>query len=221
MSSSIAFSDNTKFATVTGATPVHLADDHEKAVSVNGGSKSLSRRNSLDAHLRRKVLIAYDNSEASKKMFDWAFRDILRPDNDHVVLATVLDIQESTYIKAQFLKDDAAGRQSHGRRLTIVEQDEATGQLRPLVDKLVEKGITVQVNVLKGDAKVKLTELSKDLRADLVIIGSRGLGPIKKMLMGSTSDFIVHNCPCPVIVAREKAVDAAMTRQRRLSGGSQ
>jgi len=224
MSSSIAFSGDTRFSTASNNNTLNSTDGRallDKAVLLPTAPKSASRRNSIDAHLRRKVLIAYDNSVASSKMFDWALRDILRPGEDHVVLATVLDIQESTYIKAQFMKDEAAGRQSHGRRLSIVEQDEATLQLKPLVEKLVAKDMTVQVNVVKGDAKIKLTELSSEVRADLVIIGSRGLGPIKKMIMGSVSDYIVHNCDCPVIVAREKAVEKAMTRQRKVSSGSQ
>jgi len=220
----IAFSDDTKFPAGSNNNTLNSNEGKtllDKATSlITGGAKSLSRRNSLDAHLRRKVVIAYDNSDASKKMFDWAVRDILRPEQDHVVLATVLDIQESTYIKAHFMKDEAVGRQSHGRRLSVVEQDEATEQLRPLVETLVGKGITAQVNIVKGDAKIKLTELTKEVRADLMIIGSRGLGPIKKMIMGSVSDYIVHNCECPVVVAREKAVDNAMTRQRKVSTGS-
>jgi len=223
MSSTIAFSGDTKFNTSSNNNTLNSTDGKallEKA-SIAALPKVSSRRNSIDAHLRRKVLIAYDNSVASSKMFDWALRNILRPNEDHVVLATVLDIQESTYIKAQFMKDEAAGRQSHGRRLSIVEQDEATLQLKPLVERLVAVGMTAQVNVVKGDAKYKLTELSTDIRADLVIIGSRGLGPIKKMIMGSVSDYIVHNCECPVIVAREKAVENAMTRQRNISTGSQ
>jgi nucleotide-binding universal stress UspA family protein len=222
MSSTIAFSGDTRFSASSNNNTLNSTDGRDLLERASLPPQNLSsRRNSIDAHLRRKVLIAYDNSVASIKMFDWALRDILRPDEDHIVLATVLDIQESTYIKAQFMKDDAAGRQSHGRRLSIVEQDEATLQLKPLVDKLVSKGMTAQVNVVKGDAKVKLTELASEVRADLVIIGSRGLGAIKKMIMGSVSDYIVHNCDCPVIVAREKAVEKAMTRQRRLSSGSQ
>jgi len=223
MSSTIAFSGDTRFSTTSNNNTLNSTDGKallDKAALLPT-PKSSSRRNSIDAHLRRKVLIAYDNSVASSKMFEWAVRDILRPGEDHIVLATVLDIQESTYIKAQFMKDDAAGRQSHGRRLSIVEQDEATLQLKPLVEKLVSKGMTAQVNVVKGDAKVKLTELASEVRADLVIIGSRGLGTIKKMIMGSVSDYIVHNCECPVIVAREKAVEKAMERQRKISTGSQ
>jgi nucleotide-binding universal stress UspA family protein len=36
----------------------------------------------------------------------------------------------------------------------------------------------------------------------LIVIGSRGLGPIKRRLMGSVSESVVRHAPCPVLVAR-------------------
>jgi nucleotide-binding universal stress UspA family protein len=36
----------------------------------------------------------------------------------------------------------------------------------------------------------------------LIVMGSRGLGPIKRRLMGSVSESVVRHAPCPVLVAR-------------------
>ncbi len=36
----------------------------------------------------------------------------------------------------------------------------------------------------------------------LIVIGSRGLGPIKRRLMGSVSESVVRHAHCPVLVAR-------------------
>lgn len=47
--------------------------------------------------------------------------------------------------------------------------------------------MTAQINVLKGDAKQEIVKLSKDLGADMIIIGSRGLGAVKRLTMGSVS----------------------------------
>lgn len=52
--------------------------------------------------------------------------------------------------------------------------------------------MTAQINVLKGDAKQEIVKISKDLGADMIIIGSRGLGAVKRLTMGSVSD-----CKCP------------------------
>jgi nucleotide-binding universal stress UspA family protein len=213
----IHFDKNTNLPNV----PLQVPGTNDTANETNGtvtpnevsnGTGRTSRRNSMDAHLRRKVLIAYDNSEFSERMFEWAINEILKPENDHVVLATVLDVQESTFIHTHFQRNQSVGRQGHARRLSISEQDEATSKLRPLVDRLVSKGITAQINVLKGDAKTKLVELSKETKADLFIIGSRGLGTVKRLTMGSVSDYCVHNAECPVLVVHQKALNITLTR---------
>ncbi|RUP45634.1 hypothetical protein BC936DRAFT_147917 [Jimgerdemannia flammicorona] len=173
----------------------------------------------MNSHLRRKVLIAYDNSDFSAKMFDWALGDILRGELDHVVLATVLDVQESTFIHTHWMRDSSAGRQGHARRVSTSEYDELTAHLKPLVERLIAKGVTAQIRVLKGDAKAKLVELAEEVRADLMIVGARGLGPIRRLTMGSVSDYCVHNAECPVLVA--KSIDATLARSKGRRGSSE
>jgi len=54
----------------------------------------------------------------------------------------------------------------------------------------------------EGDPKHVLLEKIKEVKADLVIVGTRGLGLIAKLVVGSVSDFLVRNAPCPVTVVR-------------------
>ncbi|CAM0137414.1 hypothetical protein VKS41_003226 [Umbelopsis sp. WA50703] len=187
--------------------------------TMNDVPYATTRRRSIDAHLRRKILIAYDNSEFSQKMFEWSLTQILRPDSDHILLATVLDVQESTYFHGNWGGDRNAGFRGSARRLSISESDQATAQLKPLVERLVQRGMTAQINVLKGDAKHEIVKLSKELGADMIIIGSRGLGAVKRLTMGSVSDYCVHNAECPVVVVRETALEMTLSRSmsRRLS----
>ncbi|KAH8552989.1 hypothetical protein BGW37DRAFT_487968 [Umbelopsis sp. PMI_123] len=171
-----------------------------------------TRRRSIDAHLRRKILIAYDNSEFSQKMFEWSLAQVLRQDNDHVILATVLDVQESTYFHRNWGADSNAGFRGSARRLSISESDQATSKLKPLVERLVQRGMTAQIHILKGDPKHEIVRLSNEIGADMLVIGSRGLGAVKRLTMGSVSDYCVHNAECPVIVVREKALDLTLSR---------
>ena len=53
-----------------------------------------------------------------------------------------------------------------------------------------------------GDAGRVLCLLAEELEADVVIVGSRGRGAIRRALMGSVSSHVVHNAPCPVVVVR-------------------
>ena len=62
------------------------------------------------------------------------------------------------------------------------------------------EGIEVSCVVeLGGAVRVLLEDLSAD---DLVVVGSRGLGGFKGLLLGSVSHQIVLHAPCPVLVVR-------------------
>ena len=49
-----------------------------------------------------------------------------------------------------------------------------------------------------GDALERLVALSQ--RVDLVVVGSRGWGPVRRILLGSTSARLVREAACPVLV---------------------
>jgi nucleotide-binding universal stress UspA family protein len=47
-----------------------------------------------------------------------------------------------------------------------------------------------------------ILDLCEELRSGLVIVGSRGLGPVRRMFVGSVSEGVVHHARCPVLVVR-------------------
>lgn len=53
-----------------------------------------------------------------------------------------------------------------------------------------------------GDPGPVLCERAKALGADVMVVGSRGRGAIRRVLLGSVSTYLVHNAPCPVLVVR-------------------
>jgi nucleotide-binding universal stress UspA family protein len=57
--------------------------------------------------------------------------------------------------------------------------------------------------VLEGQPADALLGASKD--ADLIVVGSRGLGGFKRLMLGSVSDQVVHHAPCPVLVVHPRA----------------
>ena len=52
-----------------------------------------------------------------------------------------------------------------------------------------------------GSAIVKCAE---EVGANLIVMGTRGLGKIRRTLMGSVSDYVVHHAHCPVLVCRQE-----------------
>ena len=47
-----------------------------------------------------------------------------------------------------------------------------------------------------------ICDLATELSADLVVVGSRGLGRLDRLLLGSVSTSVVQRAPCPVLVVR-------------------
>jgi nucleotide-binding universal stress UspA family protein len=63
-----------------------------------------------------------------------------------------------------------------------------------------------------GTPAAEIVELAEELVVGLVVVGSRGLGGIRRALMGSVSDSVVRHAHCLVLVVRkedEPAQDAA------------
>jgi nucleotide-binding universal stress UspA family protein len=63
----------------------------------------------------------------------------------------------------------------------------------------------------QGAPATALMEMAAALRADLIVVGSRGLGPVKEYLLGSVSHHIARCAPCSVLIAR-----GPLARVRRL-----
>ena len=57
-----------------------------------------------------------------------------------------------------------------------------------------------EVRVLRGDPGRALCALAEQLPARALVMGSRGRGGLKRALLGSVSDYVVRNSPCPVVI---------------------
>ena len=57
---------------------------------------------------------------------------------------------------------------------------------------------------LHGEAGHAIVQLANEEVADLIVVGCRGKGSIRRTFTGSVTDFIVHHAEVPVIVARHK-----------------
>lgn len=80
------------------------------------------------------------------------------------------------------------------------ELKRAESILRPIVDDLTSKGVTVTHEIRHGHAGELLCEIAEDKRARQIVIGRTGTTSIAARLMGSLALTLVQAAPVPVTV---------------------
>jgi nucleotide-binding universal stress UspA family protein len=119
--------------------------------------------------------------------------------------------------------DEGAGRQAPVRLVFVVEPPVSAGLMFPMLFEYsseahrvqarslladaaadaatIHPGVDVSSSILGGSAAATLCELSHDAR--LLVLGSRGLGGIAGLFVGSTSTAVAAHANCPVVVVRD------------------
>jgi nucleotide-binding universal stress UspA family protein len=87
-------------------------------------------------------------------------------------------------------------------------QEQLSAEARELLDAEVEQvkavgGTVAQAHLGLGALDREIVDLAEEIGAGLIVIGSRGLGGMRRALMGSVSDSVVRYAHCPVIMVRK------------------
>ncbi|XP_043709632.1 universal stress protein PHOS32 [Telopea speciosissima] len=154
----------------------------------------------------RRVGVAIDFSPCSKKALKWAIDNVLR-DGDHLILINVqpegyyeggeMQLWEATgspLIPLSEFSDPAIMKKYK------VKPDAET--LDILNTAARQKEVVVVTKVFWGDARVKICEAIDNIPLSCLIIGSRGLGKIQRVFLGSVSSHMVNTATCPVTVVK-------------------
>ena len=132
-----------------------------------------------------KILVAYDGSESARR----ALAEAARLANSSTI--TVVSVAEPL---PQF------GRA--GELLLPEEDAERKRELAEAKNMLTEQGVEAEVVERKGDAATRILDEAEQEHADLIVMGTRGLGTGKRWLMGSVSTKVLHHAQCNVLVVR-------------------
>ena len=82
-------------------------------------------------------------------------------------------------------------------------RDPARSVLDRVVRRLRRKRVPVsKAHLLQGRPADSICDLARELDASIIVIGRRGLGRLARVLVGSVSEGVVHDAPCPVLVCR-------------------
>jgi nucleotide-binding universal stress UspA family protein len=80
------------------------------------------------------------------------------------------------------------------------EDVEAT--LREASEELEGAGVKVETFAREGDAADAILDVAEEQRADLIVVGNKGMTGAKRFLLGSVPNKVSHHAPCSVLIIR-------------------
>ncbi|HEY4310886.1 MAG TPA: universal stress protein [Pirellulales bacterium] len=89
----------------------------------------------------------------------------------------------------------------------LTSQLHRSGQqaLDRLVDSATKRGLIANAKLVSGEAWVEIIREVEQSGHDVVIVGTRNVRGLRRLLFGSTATRLLHNCPCPVWVTRPES----------------
>ncbi len=142
-----------------------------------------------------KILLPTDGSLFSKRAIEYlTYLDTLRDSGSVVYL---LNIQKKLPIptKKNISKE-------------IIDEIYETASheiLKPARKKLEDAGYKVKAKISLGKAVDNIIKTAKNIKADLILIGSHGLTPVKGLILGSKPSAVLASCKVPLLVIRENS----------------
>ena len=80
--------------------------------------------------------------------------------------------------------------------------NEAQQILQKAVESLGSISADIHTELIEGNAAESIIEVARTHKSDVIVMGSRGLGRLSGLLLGSTSQKVVAHAPCPVLIVR-------------------
>ena len=139
-----------------------------------------------------KVLLATDGSEEAELALRAAV-GLARTTGSELHVVHVFPVDEGVPYPAEVLKREAEET-----------EDQAWTFLERQAQRIRDEGVAaVEAHFRRGRPANEIVNLGDELGVDLVMIGSRGLGGMRRALMGSVSDSVARHAHCPVMIVRE------------------
>ena len=138
----------------------------------------------------RRILLATDLAPASEGATRHAF-ELARDLGSTLLIVSVID---------------PSVRGAPGGRVERMDQRRAAREAaaQQLVVRGRQAGVPVTFMVWEGEPGPSIVEAATAEQVDMVVVGTHGRGAVGRLLIGSVSDFVLRNAPCPVLVVRPR-----------------
>lgn len=142
----------------------------------------------------KQIVLAFDGSEPSKRAFN-VLKEIAEKEKIKVL---ILNAFEPLYITAGYHISPTISE-----KLRNDLQDNSNKLLQEAKNELINttnSDVEIETLSIIGDTGEVIVEMANKYNASLIIMGSRGLGTIKSVLLGSSSNYVLHHSNRSVLI---------------------
>ncbi len=140
----------------------------------------------------KKIIVPVDGSEHSMRAVEKA-KDIAKAMNSNIVLVNVVEPLPVKH--AEMTQPEAREEMQQARERSKLILDEA----KALLEK---QGCGVETVVLEGVPYQEIIEFIENREVEMVGMGSHGMMGIKRFLIGSVTNKVIHHVAAPVLVVK-------------------
>ncbi|PJC50264.1 MAG: universal stress protein UspA [Nitrosopumilales archaeon CG_4_9_14_0_2_um_filter_34_16] len=139
-------------------------------------------------HCFKKILVPLDGSKYSEKVLE-RVSDLVRAFDSKIILLYV--IEKPLPINFLDRKEYLSILQKFGNKT-----------LNKANDSLSKNGITAKTLLKKGNIVSEIEKVAKNEKCDLIVVGSKGLGAVTRLLLGSVSNKLAQYSPCSLLIVK-------------------
>ena len=81
-------------------------------------------------------------------------------------------------------------------------REEVDATLRHAAERVEAAGVEVSTFAREGDPADAILDVAEERRADLIVVGNKGMTGAKRFLLGSVPNKVSHHAPCSVLIIR-------------------
>lgn len=135
----------------------------------------------------KNILVATDGSRYSGAAIEKAI-SLAKLCGSELKIISVADVPAEFYLELPQAVDD------------IIKKTEKYAE--DAKRKTEEAGMKAEVHIMKGEAYKAITDIAREQKADIIIMGSHGRTGIKRLLMGSVTERVIGHAECAVLVVK-------------------
>ncbi|KAJ4767830.1 Adenine nucleotide alpha hydrolases-like superfamily protein [Rhynchospora pubera] len=160
---------------------------------------------------RKVVMVAVDESQESLYALSWAIDHLfpapMTPQDTHEVapgatILVILHVQPPVHNHIHSVGPAVCATPSLIESVKHAQEESSRKVLSNALLICEEKGVRAETALVEGDAKEMLCQTAEQMNADVLVVGSRGLGALKRAFLGSVSDHCAHHASCPVLIVK-------------------